>query len=454
MTPQPAPPEFEAPDLETLSDPQAWRERVDTAWSWLQSEAFSVAFGIQAGAVLIAVIIGFALRRPASAFVARVFSLPAIEKFKARAIRFVAPVIGPAVAWALLSGVLFTLQQLEMEYFWVRLGANLLGAWAVIRLLTSFIGEPFWQKTAAAIGWTLAALNIIGWLGPIADFLDSMAIGFGGGRVSILTGIRAAILLIVLYWLASRLAKLLGSRIDTLPSLTPSARLLIGKTVQFILLATAVTLAISSLGIPLGALAIFSGAVGLGIGFGLQKIFSNLVSGVILLLDRSIKPGDVITVDDTYGRVASLGMRFASVITRDGMEHLIPNEEFITSKVINWSFSDHAVRIKKSIGVDYSTDVPKAMDLVVEAANTVPRVLPSPATKCLLRGFGDNSIDLEVRFWIADPGNGVNNVASEVLVAIWKSFQENGVQFPFPQRDIHFKGGSPVEVRVVRDADD
>lgn len=453
MTPDtpPPPPEIEAPDLEALSDPDAWRERIVSLWQWLEGEAFSIEFGVQAAAIIAALLIGFALRRPVAAFVARVFSLGALEKYKTRAIRFFVPVIGPALAWLLLSAILLTLQQTGSEFFWVRLGANLMGAWAIIRLLTTFIGEPFWSRTAAVIGWTLAALNILGWLVPISGFMDSMAIGFGGGRVSVLSAIRAAVLLIILYWLASRAAKLLGARIDTLPSLTPSARLLIGKSVQFLLLATAVTLAISSLGIPLGALAIFSGAVGLGIGFGLQKIFSNLVSGVILLLDQSIKPGDVLTVDETYGRVNSLGMRFASVITRDGMEHLIPNEEFITSKVVNWSFSDHAVRIKKAVGVDYSTDVPKAMELVVEAAQTVPRVLPSPATKCLLRGFGDNSIDLEVRFWIADPGNGVNNVASEVLVAIWTAFKENGVEFPFPQRDIHFKGGSPIDVRVVKD---
>ena len=412
MTPDtpPPPPEIEAPDLEALSDPDAWRERIVSLWQWLEGEAFSIEFGVQAAAIIAALLIGFALRRPVAAFVARVFSLGALEKYKTRAIRFFVPVIGPALAWLLLSAILLTLQQTGNESFWVRLGANLMGAWAIIRLLTTFIGEPFWSRTAAVIGWTLAALNILGWLVPISGFMDSMAIGFGGGRVSVLSAIRAAVLL-----------------------------------------ATAVTLAISSLGIPLGALAIFSGAVGLGIGFGLQKIFSNLVSGVILLLDQSIKPGDVLTVDETYGRVNSLGMRFASVITRDGMEHLIPNEEFITSKVVNWSFSDHAVRIKKAVGVDYSTDVPKAMELVVEAAQTVPRVLPSPATKCLLRGFGDNSIDLEVRFWIADPGNGVNNVASEVLVAIWTAFKENGVEFPFPQRDIHFKGGSPIDVRVVKD---
>jgi small-conductance mechanosensitive channel len=445
------PPVIETPDLEGLADPEIWLGRLESVWQWLRSEMISIDFGVQAGAIIIGIVLAFALRKPVGNLLQRLFSIHFLRRVRADAVRLLTPVLGPALSWVFLSAVLFTLQQLEMDIFWVRLAANLVGAWAVIRLLTGFIAEPFWSRTAAIMSWTIAAMNILGWLGPTTGFLDSMGVGVGGGRVSIMSAIQALVLLVILYWLASRTAAILSARINKLPSLNPSARLLIGKSVQVTLLATAILLALSSLGIPLGALAIFSGAVGLGIGFGLQKIFSNLVSGVILLLDRSIKPGDVITLEETYGRVNSLGMRFASVITRDGMEHLIPNEEFITTKVINWSFSDHAVRIKRMIGVDYTTDLPTAMSLAVEASMTVPRVLNSPAPKCLLRGFGDNSIDLEIRFWIADPGQGVNNVSSEVLLAIWKAFTENGVNFPFPQRDIHFKGGDPVSVRIEKD---
>jgi small-conductance mechanosensitive channel len=444
-------PLIETPDLEELADPEIWRDRLESVWSWLQSEMLSVGFGVQAAAIVIGIVLAFALRKPVGDLLQRLFSFGFLRRIRGDAVRFLSPVLGPALSWIFLSAVMFALQQLEMDYFWVRLAANLVGAWAVIRGVTGFIAEPFWSRTAAIMSWTIAAMNILGWLGPTTGFLDSLGVPVGDGRVSIMSAIQALVLLVILYWLASRLAAILSARINKLPSLNPSARLLIGKSVQVTLLATAILLALSSLGIPLGALAIFSGAVGLGIGFGLQKIFSNLVSGVILLLDRSIKPGDVITLDETYGRVNSLGMRFASVITRDGMEHLIPNEEFITTKVINWSFSDHAVRIKRAIGVDYSTDVPAAMELAAEAAMSVPRVLSSPAAKCLLRGFGDNSIDLEIRFWIADPGQGVNNVSSEVLLAIWKTFTENGVNFPFPQRDIHFKGGDPIDVRLKKD---
>ena len=445
----PPDPIIEAPDLEALGDIDAWKSRAIDAWDWLKTQALSADFAFQVGAIVIASILAFALRKQIAKVLDRIFDIQLLQRFKSNAVRILTPVIGPALAYVFLSTVLYIFTQAEIDYFWVRLGANLVGAWAIVRLATSLITEPFWARTAAMVGWTVAAMNILGWLTPTMGFLESMGGPIGGGRVSVLSAIQAVILLIVLYWLASRAAAILASRINTLPSLNPSARLLIGKSVQVMLLATASLLAISTLGIELGALAIFSGAIGLGIGFGLQKIFSNLVSGVILLLDRSIKPGDVITLDETYGRVNSLGMRFASVITRDGMEHLIPNEEFITTKVINWSFSDHAVRIKRAVGVAYDTDIPRAMDLIVEAAETVPRVLGSPKVKCLLRGFGDNSIDLEVRFWIADPGQGVNNVASEVLVAIWQSFKDNNVEFPFPQRDVHLRGSEPIDVRMV-----
>lgn len=447
----PQSPEIEPPDLEALSDPDLWRERALSLWEWVKAQAVSTDFAFQLGAIIVAAIVAFALRKQIAKFLERLFSLPALQKIQANSVRILTPVIGPVLAYIFLSAVIYIFAQAEIDNFWVRLAANLLGAWAIVRLATSLISEPFWARTAAIIAWTIAAMNILGWLTPTMGFLESIGGGIGGGRVSVLSAIQAVILLVVLYWLASRAAAILNNRINKLPSLNPSARLLIGKTVQVTLLTAAILLAVSSLGIPLGALAIFSGAVGLGIGFGLQKIFSNLVSGVILLLDRSIKPGDVITLDETYGRVNSLGMRFASVITRDGMEHLIPNEEFITTKVINWSFSDHAVRIKRAVGVAYDTDVPRAMDLVIEAAETVPRVLGSPKVKCLLRGFGDNSIDLEVRFWIADPGQGVNNVASEVLVAIWQSFADNGVEFPFPQRDVHIRSGDALDVRIAKD---
>ena len=187
-------------------------------------------------------------------------------------------------------------------------------------------------------------------------------------------------------------------------------------------------------------LTLLGGAIGVGIGFGLQKVVSNLVSGLILLLDRSIKPGDVIEIDGTYGWINSLRARYASVITRDGKEHLIPNEDLITSKVVNWSFSDKNVRVRVPIGISYEADPRQAVDLCLDAARSAPRVLNDPEPRCLVMGFGDNSVNLQLRFWIDDPSNGVGNIRSKVLLAVWDRFQEEGIEIPFPQRDVRVRG--------------
>lgn len=155
-----------------------------------------------------------------------------------------------------------------------------------------------------------------------------------------------------------------------------------------------------------------------------------------MLLDRSIKLGDVIEAGNTYGRVHTMGARYASVITRDSMEYLIPNEDLITHQVINWSYSSKDVRLRIPIGVAYDSDIPETISLIQATVAEVPRVLPNPAPKCLMRGFGDSAIDLELRFWIADPEKGCRNVSSEVLVKLWQAFKDAGVGIPFPQRDV------------------
>lgn len=425
------------------------RDRALELFAQFKSEFFNLDAGMEASAIVVCLAVGFLVGKPLTNLLDRLTELPLMRQFKATGSRFGNTIAGVSVAFLLLSTTRFAFDAFGISSLLLTAAISLSGAWVVIRVLTAFIAERFWARIVANTTWTIAALNILGLLEPLMAFLDGPGFSIGNDtRVSPLTVMQGIIILAALYWLAQRLSKILTNRVNTVPNLTPSARLLISKSLQITLLAIAVLASLQIAGINLGALAIFSGAVGLGIGFGLQKIFSNLISGIILLMDRSVKPGDVVSLDETYGHINALSMRFTSVITRDGMEHLIPNEDFITTKVINWSYSDRAVRIKRMIGVDYSTDIPKAMEIIVEAAGTVERVLERPATKCLLRGFGDNSIDLEVRFWVADPENGVNNVSSEVLLAIWKAFTENDIAFPYPQRDIHFKGGDPVRVQI------
>ena len=324
-------------------------------------------------------------------------------------------------------------------YRLVEIIASLLTAWLVIRLSTAFLTDRGWSRLVASLAWTVAALDITGLLPGTIHLLDHIGMDFGNTRVSLLLVIRAFIALALLLWLSGLLSRLLERRILALPNLTPSAQVLFTKVTKVTLVTLGAVIALKSVGIDLSAFALLSGAIGVGVGFGLQKVVSNLISGVILLLDKSIKPGDVISVGDTYGWIASLGARYVSVITRDGIEHLIPNEELITQRVHNWSFSHNQVRLKIPVGVAYDTDIPKAMALCVQAAITVQRVLVSPEPECLLTGFGPSSLDLELRCWIDDPKNGVGPVKSEVLLGIWRRFRTEGIRIPYPQSEVHIR---------------
>ncbi len=321
----------------------------------------------------------------------------------------------------------------------VRTTVSLLTAWVVIRLTSSLVRHPVWSKAVAIIVWTIAALNILKLLQPTIVLLDQLGLTLGGLRISALTVIKGMLALAVLLWVATFASRLLESRIKSAPNLTPSVQVLFTKLLKIVLVTIAVVAALGSVGIDLTAFAVFSGAVGVGIGFGLQKVVANLISGVILLLDRSVKPGDVIAVAGTYGWIDSLGARYVSVVTRDGIEHLIPNEDLITTRVENWSYSNNLVRLHAPIGISYGSDVRKAIRLCLDAAAATARVLKRPEPVCLVKGFGDSSVDLELRFWISDPAGGTSNVRSEVLLGVWDRFHEHGIEIPFPQRDVHIR---------------
>jgi small-conductance mechanosensitive channel len=216
----------------------------------------------------------------------------------------------------------------------------------------------------------------------------------------------------------------------------------IAKTVRFGLIILAALLAFNVVGFDLGGLTVFSGALGVGIGFGLQRIASNFVSGFILIGDRSIRPGDVITIDERFGVVRELRARYIVVRDRDGVDTLIPNETIITSQVINWSYADRAIRLKLAVQISYEDNPREAMQLLLEAARSHPRVEPAPEPAARVMGFGESGIDLELRYWIRDPEDGINNVRSDLYLAIWDAFRAAGITIPYPQRDVHLRAAS------------
>lgn len=318
----------------------------------------------------------------------------------------------------------------------LQLVANLLTAWIVISLSARLVRNPPLARFIAVVAWTVAALNIVGLLDPTIAFLDSLAVTFGELRVSVLTVMKGVVLLAVLLWAALATSRVAEARINQAPSLTPSMRVLLGKLLKIGLLSIAIIAALRAVGIDLTALAVLSGAIGLGIGFGLQKVVSNLISGVILLLDKSIKPGDVIELEETFGWITSLGARYVSVVTRDGKEYLIPNEDLITHRVVNWSFTNQLVRLEIRFGVSYDADPHAVRRIAREAAQRPKRVVSEPAPVCHLAEFGDSSLDFLLRFWIRDPQQGVANITGEVLLALWDAFKENGIAIPYPHREI------------------
>jgi small-conductance mechanosensitive channel len=345
------------------------------------------------------------------------------------------PVICAVVLWI----AYYAARAFDFPSAFLHIVGSLLNAWIVIRIISSAVRNQTWSRFFAVVAWSIAALSILQLLEPAVRFLDSLAITLGETRISLFLVLKGMLLALVLLWLATTLVRLLQRRIERSKSLTPSVRLLITQITRFTLILVAILIAIQSVGIDLTAFAVFSGALGVGIGFGLQKVVSNIISGIILLTDRSIKPGDVIEVTGAYGVVNSLGARYASVVTRDGVEYLIPNEELIANTVVNWSFSNRRVRRRLKIGISYDSDVELAMSLCMEAASETDRVLQDPRPNCLLVGFGDSSVDLELRFWIEDPEQGVANVSSLVLLAVWHKFKEKGIEIPFPQRDLHLR---------------
>lgn len=284
--------------------------------------------------------------------------------------------------------------------------------------------------------WVYVTLYYLNLIDPVATFLDGLAINFGDFHLSTLTILKALVVTGGLFTLARLISTTVSARIDANQEISPSMRVLMNKGLQITLYSSAFFIGLKAVGFDLTGLAVLSGAIGIGLGFGLQKVVSNLVSGFIILLDKSIKPGDVISLGETFGWINALGARYVSVVTRDGREYLIPNEDLITGQVVNWSHSNDLVRLDINFGTAYGDDPHVVRKLAIEAAKSVERVLAYKSPVCHIVGFGDSSVDYILRFWITDPTGGLTNIRGNVYLALWDIFQENGIAFPFPQREV------------------
>jgi small-conductance mechanosensitive channel len=324
------------------------------------------------------------------------------------------------------------------------IAASLAFAWLIIRLVTSVIRNPFIVRLVSVAAWLVAALSILGLLEPTIEALDSVSIVLGGLRLTPLLLIKLGVMLIVALWLTNIASNFVESRITRSADLTPSIQVLLIKVIRLALMVFAVAVVLSAAGINLSALAIFSGAAGVGIGFGLQKIVANFISGIILLADKSVKPGDLITIGDSTGRINEMKTRYISVAAGDGREFLIPNEDLVTQKVVNWTYTDKNTLVKVNFGTNYEADPRLVCKLALDIAAAAPRAIKSKPPNCILVEFAEAGMKFSLTFWIADP-DGLDNVKSEAMLALWDAFQREGIHVPYPVREIRLRGALPVE---------
>jgi small-conductance mechanosensitive channel len=325
--------------------------------------------------------------------------------------------------------------------------AQLLVALAIIRIIVYALRVGIapgpalkaWEQIISTTVWAMVALHLLGLLQPAMGVLDALAVNFGDTRISALLTLKVIILSALYILLALWVAGLVDSRLQKSVHINPSMKVGMSKVTKVLLLTVAILVALTEAGLDLSSLTIFGGALGIGLGFGLQKIVSNFISGFILLGDRSIKPGDIITIGENFGWVRELRARYIVVRNRDGIETLIPNENLVTTDVINWSYSDRKVRLRIPVQISYDDDPEQAMQLMEEAALECSRVLRDPAPAGRLMEFADSGMALELRVWFTDPQLGVGNIRSEVNVAIWRAFKQAGITIPYPQRDVHLR---------------
>jgi small-conductance mechanosensitive channel len=351
----------------------------------------------------------------------------------------------PLILWLLLLAAKAVMRRHGMETDVVRTALLLVGALALIRMGVFVLRHSFspgsrlkaWEGVLTATIWGLVALQILGWLPHIEQALDEYALVFGETRVSLYSLV--SFMLFVGLWLLVALwvSNAIQWRVARSDHLDASLKIAISKLSKFVLLSMAVIGSMIVAGIDLTAFAVFGGALGVGLGLGLQRVISNFVSGIILAFEGSVKPGDFINVGQTNGTVLALHARHIVVRTLDGLDILVPNENLLTTEITNWTYDDdRRVRLRLPVQISYQDDPARALELLIAAAKRHPRVLTDPPPDAVLMSFGDNGINLELRIWIEDPAHARGNVQSEINLALWHDLRAAGMSFPFPQRDV------------------
>jgi small-conductance mechanosensitive channel len=401
----------------------------------------------QIGVIVLALLFAYVMTRQLTPRLAALTTGADLRTIRQLTLRTAQRLVFPISALLLVligQGILHALQ-LPAQFLGIAI--TLLLSLASIRLVIYILRKGFspspvlkaWENIISTSVWIIVALYLLDWLPVVTQNLESIGFTLGSNRISVLSIINFFLLVALFFTLAIWVSSHIERRMHASKTLNAGLKVALAKLVKFIFITFAILIALDAAGIDLTALTVFGGALGVGLGFGLQRITSNFISGFILIFDKSIKPGDVISIGDKFGWVQELRARYIVVRDRDGVDTLIPNENLITSDVINWSYIDKNVRLKAPISISYHDDPELAMQLMVEAAQETDRVLMDPPPVARLMSFGDNGIELECRIWINDPQKGINNVRSDLNLNMFRKLKSAGLTIPFPQRDVYIK---------------
>ncbi len=406
-------------------------------------------------AQVVAIVVGYILARLAAKFILKKVSLfttepdPDVHQGPLLKIRqwvfastgLVQPVL---TVFALAIGVEITLAGVGAAWL-VRLAQSVSVVGVLYAAINQFITHPLVRNAAIWIAIPIATLKVFGWLDETIGFMDAVALSVGNIRISLFMLFKAAIAGAFFFWLG-RISNTAGKKvIHKQDSIDPPTRELFAKLFEIVLFLVIFVLLLQVMGLDLTALTVFGGALGVGLGFGLQQIASNFISGIILLLERSMGIGDFIELEDgRAGTLKQLNMRSSTLETFDGKEIMVPNEKFITTQFTNWTRDDPRQRYEVEFSVSYDSDLREVKKLVEIAVSTHPQVLSDPEKPdCELRGFGDSGVDFAIEFWVDGLDDGKNKFSSDVLFLIWDVLKENNVTIPFPQRDVRIVSEGP-----------
>jgi potassium-dependent mechanosensitive channel len=429
---------------------------LEGAADWIEQfvdAALSVSTLWQAGAVLLAGLLGWALSRPVRARLVKASGNPSTARILARFYRSLAAVIWPVIMVVLVWIATAAFSAAGLPYEGLRIAASLLNAWIIVRLVMSNMKRSVWTTLLAAAAWTIAALYILRLLNPAIDMLDSTALTIGAARVTLLHVLTSLLVAGLALWAGSVAGTVAHSKLRSTHRLNPSMAGLLGQVVKIGFMVVAIIFAMQTVGIDLSALAIFTGALGVGIGFGLQSIFSNFISGIIILFEKSVKVGDFIELQSgVTGLVKEINIRSTLVTTNDNVDILVPNEEFIKSQVINWTLRDFKRRMHISFGVTYDADKDLVKQAGLEAAAEVEWTFDDKGGRqpqVWLVEFGDSSLNFELVVWLKDDAvKRPAKVKADYNWALHSALARHNIEIPFPQRDLHLKPGEPLRVKM------